>query len=108
LVSPETATASVLTGVITDPRTLGLEYLRVEDPLSPIIDASMLVAPLPPEEASKVRLERGPDIAALPELEALPDVLELPVLLKVEDDVSTDEILPAGVRALPYRSNIPK
>ncbi|HWG27220.1 MAG TPA: aconitate hydratase, partial [Actinospica sp.] len=65
-------------------------------------------APLPPEEAKQVELEKAPSIGSMPEFEPLPDELTIPVLIKVGDDVSTDEILPAGARALPYRSNIDK
>jgi aconitate hydratase len=68
----------------------------------------MLVAPLPPEEAGKEALVKGPNISSLPDFPALPDRIEAPVLLKVGDDVSTDEISPAGAWALPLRSNIPK
>jgi aconitate hydratase len=67
----------------------------------------MLIAPPPLEQAPQVALIKGPNIATLPELEPLPDNLELPVLLKVGDDISTDEIMPAGGRVLPFRSNIP-
>ncbi len=108
LVSPETATASAITGVITDPRTLGMPWSRIADPDHPIVHRDMFVPPLPPETASGVRLEKGPNIASLPVLEPLPDVIEAPVLLKVGDNVSTDEILPAGARVLPFRSNIPE
>ncbi len=108
LVSPETATASALTGVITDPRTLGTPYPRIAEPTQPILNTELFVAPLPPAEARKVKLEKGPNIASLPQFDELPTELELPVLLKVGDDISTDEIMPAGARVLPYRSNIPK
>jgi aconitate hydratase len=67
----------------------------------------MLVAPLPPEQARRTELVKGPNIARLPDFDPLPDRLELPVALKVGDDVSTDEILPAGAKVLPFRSNIP-
>jgi aconitate hydratase len=108
LCSPETATASALMGVITDPRTLDMPYPRVVLPEEPVVNRQMLVAPLPAEEARQVALVKGPNIFALPELDELPQALEVPILLKVSDDISTDEILPAGSRVLPYRSNIPK
>jgi aconitate hydratase len=68
----------------------------------------MLIPPLPDEQARQVALIKGPNIAPLPELDPLPDSMTLPVLLKVGDDVSTDEIMPAGARVLPFRSNIPR
>lgn len=107
LVSPETAVAAALTGTITDPQTLGPmpavtlpEHFRIDD--------SAVLPPAPADEADAVEVLRGPNIRTFPQSKPFADALTAELVLKVGDNITTDHIMPAGAKILPYRSNIPK
>ncbi|MGX8699738.1 aconitate hydratase [Caproiciproducens sp.] len=106
LVSPETAAASAINGVLTDPRTLG-EEAPIEQPEKFLINDNMIIPPAGEKEAENVEVLRGPNIKEVPATTALPRDIAAKALLKVGDNITTDHIMPAGAKILPYRSNIP-
>ena len=106
LVSPEVAAASAVAGVLTDPRTLG-EMPVIKMPSHFEINDNMVELPLPCGEAEKASVIYGPNIKAVPLGHKLEDTIKTDVLLKVGDNITTDHIMPAGAKILPYRSNVP-
>ena len=106
LVSPETAVASALTGYITDPTTLA-QPLEITMPEHFLVNDSAVLAPLPPAEAKDASVLRGPNIKEFPQSRPFTDSLTAKLVLKVGDNITTDHIMPAGAKILPYRSNIP-
>lgn len=107
LVSPETAAVSALTGVFTDPRSLG-DAADITLPEKFTVNDNMIVAPAAPEDMDSVEVLRGPNIKPFPISEPLAETIEAGVSLKVGDNITTDHIMPAGAKILPLRSNIPK
>ncbi|WP_304224932.1 aconitate hydratase [Gracilinema caldarium] len=111
LSSPETAAAAALTGCITDPNQFKMEKSNLDRYLAEgiaIAGDGMLIPPLPLKEAQEVVIERGPNIKPCPRPEPIANSVRLPVLLKTGDNISTDDIMPAGAKVLPLRSNIPE
>jgi aconitate hydratase len=106
LASPETAVAAALAGELRDPRSLG-DFPRVGSPRHFLVDAGNIRPPLPPAEAARVEVLRGPNIVPFPPLSPLPDTWRGEVWLRAGDNVTTDDILPAGSQILPLRSNLP-
>ena len=107
LVSPEVAAASAIAGVFTDPTTLGTAP-KITLPERFTINDNLIELPASPEEAGDVVVERGPNIKPIPKGAAPAENLECELILKVSDNITTDHIMPAGAKILPYRSNVPK
>ncbi len=107
LVSPETAAVSALTGVFTDPTEYLGDMPEFKLPEKFLINDNMIVAPASPEEADSVEILRGPNIKPFPVTTPLEESIQAAAVLKVGDNITTDHIMPAGAKILPYRSNIP-
>lgn len=106
LVSPETAAASAIAGVFTDPRSLG-EYVKIDMPQRFLINDNLILPPIEEPLMETVEVQRGPNIKPLPIAGALADSVSGKAVLKVGDNITTDHIMPAGAKILPYRSNVP-
>ena len=107
LVSPETAAAAALTGVLTDPMTLDADLTKITLPEKFVINDNSIDAPASVEDAKAVEILRGPNIKPFPKTEPLADTISAKAILKVGDNITTDHIMPAGAKILPFRSNIP-
>jgi aconitate hydratase len=107
LVSPEVAAVSAINGVFSDPTELGCAP-KIEMPEKFLINDNMIELPASTEEAGSVEVVRGPNIKPIPKGKAPDEKLEAKIILKVEDNITTDHIMPAGTKILPYRSNVPK
>ena len=107
LVSPETAAASAVAGVFTDPTTLGTAP-AIAVPTHFVINDNLIEMPATAEDAASITVERGPNIKPIPVGKAPAEDLACELILKVGDNITTDHIMPAGTKILPYRSNVPK